>query len=92
VLSKRIDEVNKAMTAVTTSLKNVPSKGELHRHELAMEEQMQQVANVNTRLTTTMEGYKFSEYSPYDFRRPSTVAGPSGTQYMHPQRQAFFNQ
>jgi hypothetical protein len=57
-----------------------------------MEEQMQQVAEVNIGVTTAMEGYKFSESSPYDFRRSSKVAGPSGTQYVHPQRQAGFAQ
>jgi hypothetical protein len=57
-----------------------------------MEELMQQAAEVKTGLTTAMEGYKFSESSPYDFRRSSMVAGPSGTQYIHPQRQAAFNE
>jgi hypothetical protein len=57
-----------------------------------MEEQMEQVAEVHMGLTPTMEGYKFSESSPYDFRTSSTVAGPSGTQYVHPQRLAAFNQ
>jgi hypothetical protein len=57
-----------------------------------MEEQLQQAAKVKTVLTTAMERYKFSESSPYDFRRSSMVTGPSGTQYIHHQRQAAFNE
>jgi len=56
-----------------------------------MEDQMAQVADVNTGLNTVLEGYKFSESSPYDFRRTSATAGPSGTQNFHPHRHAVFN-
>jgi hypothetical protein len=91
VLLKRIDKVNNVMTAITTSLKQVPSKRELQLHTNQMEEQMQQVAEMNTGLTTAMEEYKFSQSSPYDFTRSSTVAGRSGTQVVHPERQAVWN-
>jgi len=61
VLTKRIDEVDKSMAAITTSLKQIPSKRELQLYTRTMEDQMAQVAEVNTELTTSMEGYKFSE-------------------------------
>jgi hypothetical protein len=32
ILSKQIDEVNKAKAAITTSVKNIPSKWELRLH------------------------------------------------------------
>jgi len=48
------------------------------------------MTEINTGLTTAMEEYKFSQSSPYGFRRSSVAAGPSGTQYVHPQRQAAF--
>jgi len=92
VVPKRIDEVNKAMAAITATLKDMPSKRELRLHGQTMEAQMAQMAEVNTGLTTAMEGYKFSESSPYDFRRSSATAGPSGTQHMHPQRQHALSQ
>jgi len=44
------------------------------------------MAEVNTGLTTAMEECKFSQSTPFDFRRFGTVAGPSGTQ-----RQAHFD-
>jgi len=76
VLSKRIDEVNIVMAAITTSLKNVLSRRELQLHEHSMEVQMQQVAEMNKGLTTAMERYIVSQSSPYDVRRFSMVAGP----------------
>jgi hypothetical protein len=91
VLAKRIDEINKAEAAITTSLKDGPLNRELHLHAQTMEEQMQRVAKINTGLTTAMEGYKLSEFSLFDFRRSSTVAGHSGTQYIHPERKAAVN-
>jgi len=91
VLSKRVDEVNQAMTAITTSLKQIPSKRELQLHATAMEEHKQQMMEMNTGLTTAMEEYKISQSSPYDFRRSSAVAGPSGMHAVHLQRQAAFD-
>jgi len=55
-----------------------------------MEEHKQQMTEMNTGLTTTMEEYKFSQSSPYDFRRSVATAGPSGTQHLHPQRRQAF--
>lgn len=91
VLTKRIDEVNKPMATITTSLTDVPSKEQLRLNAQKIDEQMMQVANVNTGLTTAIEGYKFWESSPYDFRRTSVTAGPSGMQFVHPQRQSAIN-
>jgi len=64
------------MAAITTSLKNVPSKRELRLHEQTMEAQMQQVAEMNKGFTTAMERFKVSHSSPYDVMRFLTVAGP----------------
>jgi len=72
--------------AITTSLKQLPTKLELQRHAILMEEHKNQMAEVNTGLTTAMEECKFSQSTPFDFRRFGTVAGPSGTQ-----RQAQFD-
>jgi len=79
-LSKRVDEVVRTTAAITTSLKQIPTKLELRQHAQAMEEHKVQMTEVNTGLTTAMEEYKFSQSTPYNFRRPSVVAGPSGTQ------------
>jgi len=79
-LSKRIDEVVKTTAAITTALKQIPTKLELQQHANAMEEHKIQMTEVNSGLTTAMEECKFSQSSPYNFGRPSTVAGPSGTQ------------
>jgi len=55
VLTKRNDAVHKAMAAITTSLDNIPVKRELWLHVQTIEEQMVQVAEVNTGLTSPME-------------------------------------
>jgi predicted nucleic acid-binding Zn-ribbon protein len=84
VLSTRIDEVNKVLTTITESMKTIPSKRELRQYQVAIDEMLVQMAEVNTGLTTAMEQYKFSESTPFEFRQ--TVAGPSGTQpYMNPE-------
>lgn len=87
ILSKRIDDVSKVLASITESLKNVPSKRELRQHQVAMDEALAQMAEVNTGLTTAMDHYKISESTPFDFRQ--NIAGPSGTQpYLHLQRAA----
>jgi len=45
-----------------------------------MEEHKVQMTEVNTGLTTAMEECKFSQSTPYNFRGPGVVAGPSGIQ------------
>jgi predicted nucleic acid-binding Zn-ribbon protein len=67
VLSKRIDEVNNILATITESMKTIPSKRELHQHQVAMDETLVQMAEVNTGLTTAMEQYKFSESTPFEF-------------------------
>lgn len=67
VLSKRIDEVNKVLATIKESMKSIPSKRELRQHQVAMDESLAQMAEVNTGLTTAMEQYKFSESTPFDF-------------------------
>jgi len=90
-LTKRVDEVVKTTAAITTSLKQVHMKLELQRHTSAMEEHKIQMAEVNTGLTTAMDKCNFAQSSPYNFRKASVTAGPSGTQLVHVQRQPAFD-
>jgi len=78
LLTKRVDELAKVTAAITTSLKQIPTKLELRQHASAMEEHKVQMTEVNTGLTTAMEECKFSQSTPYNFRRPSIAPGPSG--------------
>jgi len=71
--------VVKTTAAITLSLKQIPTKMELQRHAQAMEEHKVQMAEINTGLTTAMEECKFSQSTPFNFRKSSIVAGPSGT-------------
>jgi len=80
LLSKRMDEVVKTTAAITTSLKQIPTKQDLRQHLQAMEDHKVQMTEVNTGLTTAMEECKFSQSTPYNFGRANVVAGPSGTQ------------
>jgi hypothetical protein len=52
ILSKRIDQVIKVLATITESLKIVPTKRELCQHQVAMDESLVQMAEVNTGLTT----------------------------------------
>jgi len=60
----RIDEVNKVMVAITESLKTIPSPRELRQHQCLMEDQMAQVEDINTGLTTALEIHKVSDSTP----------------------------
>ena len=80
LMSKRMDEVVKTTAAITTSLKQIPTKLELQQHASAMEEHKAQMVEVNTGLTTALEECKFSQSLPFNFGRSSVVAGPSGIQ------------
>jgi hypothetical protein len=89
ILSKRIDRVNKVVATITESLKGVPSKRDLRQHQATMDERLAQVEEINTRLTTPREQYKFSESTHFEFRQ--NAVGPSVThQYTHPHRQLAF--
>lgn len=89
VLFKRIEKVNKGLEAITQSMKHIPSKRELRRHQATMDERLAQVEAINTGLTTVMEHYIFSESIPFEF--PHNFARPSGThQSMHPQTRSAF--
>jgi hypothetical protein len=89
VLSKRIDEVTTVLATVTESIKDIPSRREMRQYQETMDESVNRLAEANTRLTTAMEAYKFSESTPLGI--PQSLAGPSGTQtFMHPQRAAAF--
>ena len=82
-VSLRIDEVNKAMAAITISLKNIPSMRELRQHQDLREDQLAQVDEVDAGLTPAMEAYKVSESTPFHVAH----TGPSGTHTnVHPER------
>ena len=86
MVTLRIDEVIKAMVAITTWSKDMPTKRELRQSQCLMEDQLAQAENINTGLTTAMEAYKVSESTPFHVE---SAAEPSGTQnWMHPQRMA----
>ena len=78
LLSKRVDEVVKTTAAITTSLKQIPTKLELRRHAQEMEQHKNQMTEVNTGLTTALEECKFSHSSPFNLERTGAIAGPSG--------------
>jgi hypothetical protein len=89
ILSRKIDEFTTVTAAITESLKNIPTKQDLHRHKASMEETLNTIAEVNMGLTTAMDQYKFSDSTPLGGRQ--SVAGPSGTQpFMNPGRAAAF--
>ena len=89
-ITLEIDEVNKAMVAITTSLQSMPTKRELRQHWSLMEDQLAQPEDITTGLTTGMKAYKVSESTPFHVE---PTAGPSGTQnWMHPQRMAPMDQ
>jgi hypothetical protein len=85
-MNSKIQKVNKVLESIKTSLKEVPSRRELREHATAMDEQLVQMQEVYTGLTTAMEGYKFSESSQFNFQIPQ--AGPSTT--VHSERQRYF--
>jgi predicted nucleic acid-binding Zn-ribbon protein len=87
-MNSKIIKVTETLESIRNSLKEVPSKRELREHAAATEDQLAQSRELNTDLTTAMEGYKFSESTPYDFRGPGLQAGPSTT--VHPERQHYF--
>ena len=95
-MTKRIDEVNKIMASITTSLKDIPSKRGLRQHAQVMEDQIAQVEEVDTGLTMAVEGYGFSDSAPYEFRPSGSQPGPSGTRpvpldgNVHPSRKRHF--
>ena len=68
LLTKRVDELAKVTAAITTSLKQIPTKLELRQHASSMEGHKVQMTEVNTGLTTSMEACKFSQSTPYNFR------------------------
>jgi len=74
------------MTAITKSLKEVPSKKDLRDHTAAMDEQIEAVREVTTGLTTAMENNKPSESTPYNFRTVTAFA-PA----VHPERRPSFD-
>jgi hypothetical protein len=85
-MNSKILKVNEVLGSIKSSLKEVPSRRELREDATAMDEQLVQMREVNTGLTTAMEGYKFSESSQINFQIPQ--AGPSTT--IHPERQRYF--
>jgi len=88
-LTMAIESVNQVMSKIKDSLKDIPSRQELRNHVMIMDEQTTKIQEVNTGLTTAMEGFKVSESSRFNFREKATPfqqAGPS----VHPERQRYF--
>jgi len=93
-LTLGVENVNKTLSKIRDSLKEIPSKQELRNHAVLMDEQTMKIQEVNTGLTTAMEGFKVSELSRFNFRQelprvtPFQQVGPSTT--VHPERQRYF--
>jgi hypothetical protein len=62
-----IVQVNEVLDSIKNSLREIPSRRELREHAAVVDEQIAQDREVNTKLTTAMEGYKFSDSSRYNF-------------------------
>jgi Zn-finger domain-containing protein len=60
-MNSKIAKVNEVLGSIKSSLKEVPSRKELKDHATTMDEQLVCMQEVNTGLTTAMEGYRFSE-------------------------------
>jgi len=93
----KVDPVNKILSSITRSLKDISTKKELRDHAIWMEEQTKRVQEVNTGLTMATEEYKVSELSRFNFKQrvpevprttPFLQAGPSG---VHPERRGYFD-
>jgi AmiR/NasT family two-component response regulator len=50
-----------AQAAMTTAMKAFPTTRQLRQHQLAMDNQLAQVEEINKGLTLAMDEYKFSE-------------------------------
>jgi uncharacterized protein YukE len=87
-MNDKIAKVNEILGSIKNSLKEIPSKKELREHVAVMEDQLAQSRELNTGLTTAMEGYKFSESVLFAFGKEGPQAGPSTT--VHPERQHYF--
>ena len=87
-MNQKIVNVNDVLTSIKNTFKGIPSKKKLREHAAVMEDQLAQSRELNTGLTTAMEGYKFSESASYNFGRQGLQAGPSTT--VHPERQRYF--
>jgi len=88
-MNSKIVIVNEVLSSLKNSLKDVPSRKELRQHAAAMEDQLVQSRELNTGLTTAMEGYKLSESASYGLGKQVPQAGPSTT--VHPERQRYFS-
>jgi len=54
-LKNQVNKVNKVLSSITKSFKEVPSKWKLQNTAKAIDDQMAWIHEVNTRLTTDME-------------------------------------
>jgi hypothetical protein len=72
------------LATIMESIYSISSESELQQHQVAMDENLGQVEEFITELTTAMEQYKYSESTPFELQH--RVARPSGTQYyVHPE-------
>jgi len=67
-LLKEIENVNIILSSLTWSLKELPLTKELHNHATKMENEIVRIEEVNTAVTSGLEGNKLSESSKYNFR------------------------
>ena len=67
-LKTGVESVNKVLSKISNSLNDIPSRQELRNHATLMEEQTMKILEVNTGLTTAMDGFKVSESSRFNFR------------------------
>jgi hypothetical protein len=68
-MNKKIDNVNKVLESIYTSMRDVPSRRELREHALHINQQVAQIQDINTGSTLAMGGYKFFKVSQFDFTR-----------------------
>lgn len=81
-ISGSIQDVNTVLSSITKSHMKVMSPKESREHAVQMEDQVAQIKEVNTGLTTAMEEYKLSQSSRFDFQQNTVQPGPSAM--VHP--------
>jgi len=86
-MNSKIVKLNEVLNYIKKSLQDVPSRKDLTDHAVALDEQLVQMQEVHTELTTAMEGYKFSESLRFNFQQQTPQAGPSTT--VHPESQRY---
>jgi len=91
-LMEWIDDVNNVLALSTKSLKEVHLKKEFCEDAFMMEDEICQIQEVNTGLTTAMEGYTISESSKNNFQNAplANLEQPEPSGNVHPERRGYF--